>query len=137
MGERVVIRIVDEHLRAKQVVNLKVHYGQEHGPDMETQLLNSRLLLFIEAKGNVKAPDSAIGAALYQILTRYEGQAICRIALLFTERYEKLTRNILPGIRRPRLDLFSVKEPELWHLLPNAGGFFISKPGSLVEALEL
>ena len=137
MGERVVIRIVAEHLRAKRGLNLKVHYGQEHGPDMETHLPNSRLLLFIEAKDGVKVPDSAIGAALYQILTRYEGEAICRIALPFTERYEKFIRNVLSGIRRPRLDLFFVKEPELWHLLPNAGGFFISKPGSLVEALEL
>jgi len=137
MSEREVIRIVDEDLRAERVLNPKVHYGQEHGPDIEGHLPNSRRLLFIEAKDDVEAPDSAIGAALYQILTRYEGQAICRIALPFTERYEKFIRNVFSGIRRPRLDLFFVKERELWHLLPNADGFFISKPESLVEALEL
>lgn len=137
MREREVIRKVVERLKCEGILSLQVRYGREHGPDIEARLPNSRRLLFIEAKGDVKAPDSAIGVALYQILTRYDGQAVCGIALPLTESYKKLARKILPAIQRLGLHLIFVKEDEIWHLSPNASGFFPSKPESLVEVLEV
>lgn len=123
-------------MKAEGVLNLKVRYGQERGPDIEAQLPDSYRLLFIEAKGETAAPDVDLGTALHQILTRYDGQAVCGIALPFTERYKKLVRNILPGIQRLGLHILFVRDAEVWHLSPNAAGFFPTKPVSLVEALK-
>ena len=136
MREREVVRIIAERLKRDGVLNLHVRYDREHGADIEAELPTSRRSLFIEAKGDVKAPDSAIGVALYQILARYDGQAVCGIALPFSRRYQNLVRNILPGIQRLGLHVIFVRDAEVWHLSPNAGGFLPSKPASLVEALE-
>jgi len=136
MRECEVVTKVVERLKCEGVPNPQVRYGREHGPDIEAQLPSSRRLLFIEAKGDVKAPDLAIGVALYQILARYDGQAVCGIALPYSRRYQNLVRNILPGIQRLGLHVIFVRDAEVWHLSPNAGGFLPSKPVSLVEALE-
>jgi hypothetical protein len=136
MQERQVTAAIAEKLKREGVLSLQVRYGREHGPDIEAQLPNFRRLLFIEAKGETKAPDLDLGTALYQILARYDGQAVCGIALPFSRKYQKLVRNILPGIQRLGLHVIFVKDAEVWHLSPNAGGFLPSKPASLVEALE-
>ena len=136
MQERLVTEAIAKRLKCEGVLSLQVRCGREHGPDRQAQLHNSRRRLFIEAKGDVKAPDSAIGVALYQILARYDGQAVCGIALPFSRKYQKLVRNLLPGTQRLCLHVIFVKDAEVWHLSPNAGGYFPSKPASFVEALE-
>ncbi len=136
MREREITRILAERLKLEGVLNLQVRYGKERGPDIEALLPKSRRQLLIEVKGEVKAPDSAIANALYQILSRYDGQAVCGIALPFTEPYKNLVRNILPGIQRLELHLLFVRDGEIWHLPPSAAGFFPSKPVSLAEVLE-
>jgi hypothetical protein len=136
MQERLVTEAIAKRLKCEGVLSLQVRCGREHGPDREAQLHSSRRQLFIEANGDVKAPDSAIGVALYQILARYDGQAVCDIALPFSRKYQNLVRNILPGIQRMGLHVIFVKDAEEWHLSPNAGRFLPSKPASLVEALE-
>jgi len=136
MQERQVTAAIAERLKREGVLSLQVRYGREHGPDIEAQLPNSRRLLFIEAKGETKAPELDLATALYQILSRYDGQSVCGIALPFTERHKKLVRNILLGIQRLGLHVIFVRDAELWHLSPNARGFFPTKPTSIVEALE-
>jgi hypothetical protein len=136
MRERHVIKLVALRLQAEGVLNLQVRYAPERGPDIEAQLPQSRRLLFLEAKGETKAPDVALGTALYQILTRYDGHVVCGVALPFTERYEMLVRNILPGVQRLGLHILFVKDEQVWYLSPNAAGFFPTKPTSLVEAIE-
>jgi hypothetical protein len=131
-----VTKRVAERLKREGILSLHMRPGHEHGPDIEAQLPASRRLLFIEAKGNLKAPDAAIGVALYQILTRYDGEAACAIALPYTKKYEQLARNMLTGIQRLGVHLILVKEDDIWHLSPHAGGFFPSKPESLMEALD-
>lgn len=136
MREREVIRRVAERLKSEGVLNLEVRYGQQRDPDIEARLPYTHRLLFVEAKGETKTPEATLGMALYQILTRYDGQAVCGIALPFTERYQNLVRNILSGICRLGLHVIFVGNAELWHLEPNAAGFFPTKPTSLVEVLE-
>jgi hypothetical protein len=136
MQERLVTEAIAKRLKCEGILSLQVRCGREQGPDIEAQLHSSRRRLFIEAKGDAKAPDSAIGVALYQILARYDGQAVCGFALPFSRKYKKLVRNILPGIQRLGLHVIFVRDAEVWHLSPNAGGFLPSKPASLVEALE-
>ena len=93
MQERLVTEAIAKRLKCEGVLSLQVRCGREHGPDIEAQLPSSRRRLFIEAKGDVKAPDLAIGVALYQILARYDGQAVSGMALPFSRKYQKLVIN--------------------------------------------
>jgi len=72
-------------------------------------------------------PDSAIGLVLYQIRTRYDGQAVCGIALPFSRRYQNLVRNILPGTQRLGLHVIFVRDAEVWHLSPERRRVFSLK----------
>ena len=53
------------------------------------------------------------GIRLYQVLSRYDGQAVCAIALPFTERYTKPVRNILLGIQWLGLHMLFLSEGEM------------------------
>jgi hypothetical protein len=136
MREREVVRIVAERLKSEGARHLQVRYAREPGPDIEAVLPNSHRQLFIEAKGDVKSAESALGVALYQILCRYDGQAVCAIAVPFSSRYQDLLRKVLAGLGQLRVHVLLVREAEVWHLPPNAKGFLPTKPSSLVEALE-
>lgn len=110
--------------------------------DIEAQLPDSRRRLFIEAKGDRPGGREAakrrvaLGEALLQILTAYDGQAVCGTALPFSEGYVNLVRNIFPGIQRLGLHVVFVRDAEVWHLSPKAKGFFPTRPESLVGVLE-
>lgn len=138
MREREVIQAVAERLRQDGLLNLTVRYRGEPGPDIEGLLPRSRRRLFVEAKGERARPGErvALGEALLQILSRYDADVVCALALPFTERFEHLVRGILPGLRHLGLHLLLVRQGQVWHLGPQAAGFFPERPNSLLEALD-
>lgn len=142
MREREVVRRLAERLQAEGVLNLKVRYGQEHGPDIEAELPTSHRRLFIEAKGERPGGQEgakrrvALGEALFQILSVYDTDVVCALGLPFTKGYQTLVRNVLPGLRKLGVHVLWVRDDEIWHLSPVAQGFFPTKPESIVKVLE-
>jgi len=142
MREREVVKRIAERLRIEGLMNLQVRYGQEQGLDIEGVLPSSRRRLYIEAKGDRPGGQEAakrrvaLGEALYQILAVYDADVVCAIALPSNQGFQRLLRNILPGLHRLGLHVLLVGDTDIWHLAPSAQGFFPSKPQSLIEALE-
>ncbi len=138
MREREVTRTVAERLWQDGLLNLTVRYQSEPGPDIEGILPGSRRRLFIEAKGERSRGNErhAVGEALLQTLSYYDADVVCALALPFSERFEHLVRSILPGLKWLRLHVLLVREGQVWHLGPQAAGFFPEKPDSLLEVLE-
>ena len=142
MREREVKQQLAEQLRKEGFMNLKVRYGQEHGIDIEAQFPKSRRWLYIEAKGERPGGQEAakrrvaLGEALLQILSVYDGLAVCAIALPFTHGYQNLVRQILVPLQRLELHMIFVREDEVWHLAPGSKGFLPQKVASLREVLE-
>lgn len=138
MRERDVTKTVAERLHAEGLVGLKVRYRNERGPDIEGTLPLSRRRVFIEAKGERPSGNEriAVGEALLQILSQYDADVVCAIALPFAEKFQQLIQNILPGLKRLGLHVLLVQDGEVWHLGPQATGFFPEKPDSLIEVLE-
>ncbi len=138
MQERDVTRTLAERLRREGLLNLTVRYGSEPGPDIEGWLPRSRRRLFVEAKGERPSGNerAAVGEALLQILSRYDADVVCALALPYTDRFEDLVRSILPGLRQLGLHILLVRRAQIWHLGPQAAGFFPARPDSLLEALD-
>lgn len=138
MREREIVKTVAEQLRAEGLMDLKVRYKNERGPDIEGYLPRSRRRVFIEAKGERPSGNerAAVGEALLQILSQYDTDVVCAIALPFVARFQHLVRSTLPGLKRLGLHVLLVRDGEVWHLGPRAAGFFPSKPESLIEMLE-
>ena len=136
MREREVTRVIAGRLHEEGVFNLQVRYGQERGPDIEAELPSSHRSLFIEVKGSSRNPEVDLGTALYQVLTRRDGRAVCGITLSWAGRYETLVRRVLSGIQRLGLHVLLVRNRDVWRLSPGARGFFPSKADSLTDALE-
>lgn len=119
-----------------------VRYKYERGPDIEGQLPGSLKRFFIEAKGERPGKHAtakrrvAMGEVLLQILSRYDEDVACAIALPYNRGFQNLVRSIIPGLRKLGLHVLFVKNGDVWHLDPNAGGFFPSKPESIVEVLD-
>lgn len=73
---------------------------------------------------------------MLQILSVYDANVVCAIALPFTEGYRNLVKNIHPGLRRLNRHVLFVQDEEVWHLAPGVSGFFPTKPESVVEVFE-
>jgi hypothetical protein len=142
MREREVKQRLAEQLRKEGFMNLNVRYGQEHRIDIEAQFPRSRRWLYIEVKGERPGGQeaakrrAALGEALLQILSVYDGSAVCAIALPFTRGYQNLVRQILVPLQRLELHMIFVREGEIWHLAPGSQGFLPQKVAALMEALE-
>jgi len=145
MQEREVTRTVPQRLRAEGLVGLKACCKNERGPDIEGYLPRSRRKLFIEAKGERAGADRwgegancwmAMGEALLQVLSVYDQDVVCGIAVPYTKEFQKVLQNILPGFQKLGLHVLLVREGEVWHLGPHATGFFPEKSESLIEILE-
>lgn len=106
-------------------MNLQVRYGQEPGIDIEAQFPNSRRWLYIEVKGTrpgaheAASRRAALGEALWQIFSVYDGSAVCAIALPNTRGFRQLVRRILTPLGILRLHILYVGERELWHQAPD------------------
>ena len=141
MREREVTRRIAERLKAEGVLNMTVRYQQEHGPDIEAELPDTRKKLYIEAKGERPGGQEtakrrvALGEALFQILSVYDLDVICVIALPYTKGYQDLVKRIMPGLRQLHLHVLFVGADGIWHLSPKTNGFFPTKPVLLLEAL--
>ncbi len=138
MREREVIRTVAERLRAEGLMDLKVRYGSEPGPDIEGTLPRSRRHLFVEAKGERArtSPRITVGEALLQILSRWDSDVVCALAVPYNKEFEEVLRTILPGLRCLELHVLLAKDGEVWYLSPNKAGFLVEKPLSIIEVLE-
>ena len=140
--EREVKRLLAQRLQEEGFMNLKVRYGPERGIDIEAQFPDSRRHLYIEVKGErpggqaTATRRAALGEALLQILSVYDGSAVCAIALPFTRGYQNLVRRILVPLRRLGLHMIFVRGDEIWHLAPGSPGFLPRKAASLREVLE-
>lgn len=143
MRERQVTQTIAERLKAESVLNLTVRYRNERGPDIEGRLPASRRWLYVEAKGEPGSKDKALdrhmylGTALLQILSVYDHDVVCAIALPYNEGYEALVRKILAGIGRLGVHILLVRGEDVWHLAPDAKGFFPTKAESLIAVLDL
>ncbi len=144
MREREVTKTVAERLSAEGLLNMQVRYGNQRGPDIEGVLPRSGRRLFVEAKGergNLPGNRSldariAVGEALVQILSLWDRDVVCGIALPFTREFENTVRNIQAGIRELGLHLLLVRDGSIWYLGPKAQGFFPERRETLMEALE-
>lgn len=131
-----------ERLRSEGFMNLRVRYGREHGIDIEAQFPATQRWLYIEVKGErpggqaTATRRATMGEALLQILSVYDGSAVCAIALPFTRGYQNLVRQLLVPLQRLGLHMIFVREGEIWHLAPGSPGFFPQKVASLMEVLE-
>ena len=140
--EREVKRLLAQRLREEGFMNLKVRYGREHGIDIEAQFPETRRWLYIEVKGErpggqaTATRRAALGEALLQILSVYDGSTVCAIALPFTRGYQNLVRRILVPLHRLGLHMIFVREDEVWHLAPGSPGFLPQRVASLREVLE-
>jgi len=137
MREPEVVRLVAEALKAGGLLGLTVRY-RGPGPDIEGDLPRSGRHLFVEAKG-VRArtsPRVAVGEALLQVLSRWDTDVVCAVAVPYTQEFENVLRDILPGIRRLGLHLLLARPQGIWHLHPEARGFLPERAASLVEALD-
>lgn len=138
MREREVIRIVAERLRSDGLAGMSVRY-QGPGPDIEGVLPRSGRRLFVEAKGirRNQSPRVALGEALLQILSRWDRDVVCALALPYTEEFVKILRTILPGVRRLGLYVILVRDERNIRLLsPQSVGFFPVTPLSLTEVMD-
>ncbi len=81
----------------------------------------------------------AVGEALFQVLSRYGPSTVVQaLAFPYHEGYESLLRRILPALRCLGIHLLLVSENrDVWHLGPQAPGFFPEKPSSLLEVLDV
>jgi hypothetical protein len=142
MRERQVTETIAEKLKSEGLLNLRFRIGNEHGPDIEGRLPQSRRWLFIEAKGEPGSKEKSIdrrmrlGEALLQVLTVYDHDVVCAIALPYNEGYETLVRKILAGIGRLGVHILLVRGEDVWHLAPDAKGFFPTKVKSLLAELD-
>ncbi len=138
MREREVTRTLAEQLRAEGLLNLQVRYRNERGPDIEGTLPRSGRILYVEAKGERTNVSERVimGEALLQILSHYDRDVVCALAVPYTSGFESVLRNILPGLRRLGLHVLLVSEGEVWYLGPQAAGFFPERPARLVEVLD-
>ncbi len=142
MREREVVQQVAERLRAEGAMQLVVRYGHEPGPDVEGRLLRSLRRFFIEAKGEPNSSRKSVdrriylGEALLQSLSVYDADVVCALALPYTSGYERLVRQIEPGLRRLGLHVLLARNAEVWHLAPDAGGFFPTMPQLPTEGLN-
>ena len=142
MRERQVTETIADKLKSEGLLNLKARYSNEHGPDIEGRLPQSRRWLFIEAKGEPGSKDKSLdrrmrlGEALLQVLCVYDHDVVCAIALPYNEGYETLVRRILAGIRCLGVHILMVRGEDVWHLAPDAKGFFPTKADSLMAELD-
>ncbi len=138
MRERDVTRTIAERLHTEGLVSLRVRYGNERGPDIEGTLPRSGRTLYVEAKGERKNVSErvAIGEALLQILTHYDRDVVCALAFPYTEGFENVLRNILPGLRRLGVHVLLVRNGEVWYLDPQSAGFFPEKKQQLTKELD-
>jgi len=123
--EAEVKRRLAEQLQAEGFMNLRVRYGQEPGIDIEAQFPDSHRWLYIEVKGTrlgghaTSARRAALGEALWQIFSVYDGSAVCAIALPHTRGFRQLVDRILTPLSRLCLHILYVGENELWHQAPH------------------
>ena len=103
MREREVTRTVPQRLRAEGLVGLKLRYKNDRGPDIEGDLPRSRRKLFIEAKGERAGADPwgegancrmAMGEALLQVLSVYDQDVVCGIAVPYTKEFQKVLQHL-------------------------------------------
>ncbi|MCS7137241.1 MAG: hypothetical protein NZ941_02600, partial [Candidatus Caldarchaeum sp.] len=140
MREAEVKRRLAEQLRAEGFLNLRVRYGQEPGIDIEAQFPDSRRWLYIEVKGTrpggheTASRRAALGEALWQIFSVYDGMAVCAIALPDTRGFRKLVQQILTPLSQLCLHILYVGEDEMWHQAPNE--LLPRRIASLKEALS-
>ncbi len=135
MRERDVTQTIADRLYAEGLSSLCVrHKGP--GPDIEGKLPSGRTL-YIEAKGERAHVSErvSVGEALLQILSRYDRDVVCALAVPYTECFEHVLRSILPGLRSLRLHLLLVRNGEVWYLRHCTIGFFPEKCERLIEVL--
>jgi len=142
MHEREVTKKVAERLRVEGVLDLVVQFRNEKGPDIKAGLPGSRRWLYVEAKGERKdivqnqTCRSALGEALVQVLSVYDKDVVCAIAVPYSEDYSAVVRTIMPGLRRLGLHVLLVKDEETWQLAADGPGFLPSISESVVGVLD-
>ncbi len=137
------LRAVAERLRSEGLYPRQVRLSRETGPDIEARLPTGRRLL-LEAKGDrgggrAQRQRAAVGEALLQVLSAFgTPEAVHALAFPYNDGYERLMRRIFPGLRRLGIHILLVDENgAVWHVGPDALGFFPEKPKSLVETLDV
>ncbi|GAA6751420.1 hypothetical protein Thermus77412_19730 [Thermus antranikianii] len=144
MRERRVTEILAQKLKEEGFVNLTVRSGKEHGPDIEAKLPASGRKLYVEAKGERPGgPEGskrriALGEALLQILSLYDGSSVCAIALPNTRGFRNLVPKVYPPLARLGIHVLFVDEDgQIWHLGPKETLKSVPRRiDSLKEALE-
>jgi len=142
--EAEVVRVLAHRLKLEGAYPT-VRPGSERGPDIEAPLPSGRRVV-VEAKGQrgrMRRNESlnrrmAIGEGLLQLLSRWgRSDEVLALAVPYSEGFEQLVRDALAALRHLRIHVVLVdKDGGVWHLGPDAPGFFPAKPSSLVEALD-
>lgn len=142
MREKEIKALIARKLKDEGFSFPQVRYGSRRGIDIETKHPDTKVPIFMEIKGERPGGSesaksrAAVGEALFQIFSVYDGSSLCALVFPKTKRFLNLLKRVKKPLSELKIHILFVNEKGIWHLAPDSPLPFPQKIDSLREALR-
>ena len=142
MRERQIKALIAKRLKDEGFSFPDVRYGSQRGIDIETRHPDTNTPIYMEIKGERTGGNesamarAAVGESLFQILSVYDGLALCVLVFPKTQRFINLVNRVRTPLSKLKIHILFVEEVGIWHLSPDSIMPYPQKIETLREVLK-